>query len=81
MIYGRCLEVGIDISTDTIPVVPASLFLGGVATDLHGESSIQNLFAVGETACTGLHGANRLPNPCLKGGFVTLRSRCLTTAA
>jgi L-aspartate oxidase len=65
-IYARCMELGIDISKEAIPVVPAVHFTcGGIVTDLAGRTDVQGLYAVGETACTGLHGANRMPSNSL----------------
>src|SRR4029078_947078 len=70
-IYEQLLKVGLAISREPVPVVPAAhYFCGGVLVDEWARSTIQNLYAVGEISCTGVHGANRLASTSLLEGLV-----------
>src|SRR5204863_2485853 len=74
-----CAEMGVDIERDPIPVVPAAhYFCGGVLVNTSGESTLRRLYAIGETSCTGVHGANRLASTSLleglTWGFYTAKS-------
>lgn len=70
-IYKTCMSYGIDISKDYIPVAPAEHYcMGGIKTDVYGRTNIKGLYACGETACTGIHGANRLASNSLLEGLV-----------
>ena len=80
-IYEKCFSLGIDITKEAIPVVPAAhYFCGGIKVDLDGRTGIDGLFAAGENACTGVHGANRLASVSLLEGLYW-GVRCIEQAA
>ncbi len=80
-IWDRCASVGIDLASDLVPVSPAAHYMvGGVVTDLWGRTSLSGLYASGEVAATGVHGANRLASNSLLEGLVFSRRICRAIA-
>lgn len=78
-VYTNCMQFNIDITKEPIPVVPAAHYcVGGVLTKLDGSTKVKNLYVIGESACTGLHGANRLASNSLLEGFVCANECAIT---
>lgn len=77
LVYSRCLEQGIDITKEPIPVFPAQHYMmGGIKIDTYCRTNLPNFYASGETACTGVHGKNRLASNSLLEGLVFSRRAC-----
>ncbi|MDD5502598.1 MAG: L-aspartate oxidase [Candidatus Thermoplasmatota archaeon] len=82
LVYKTCMEYGIDISKEKIPIAPAAHYImGGITTDMRARTNIPGLFACGECACTGVHGANRLASNSLLEGLVFGRRAGKTAAS
>ena len=84
-IYKHCLNIGLDITSQAIPVVPAAHYsCGGISVNLKGESSLKRLYAIGEASCTGVHGSNRLASTslleCLVWGYLSAKNASQDTS-